>query len=61
MSVFGAAQGWGGGGGGQKGPLPKICHIYPTMMKLLYTVIPNPKKIQNIYPSCGTPPKFCWH
>ena len=30
---------------GQKGPLPKICHTYPTMMKL-GTVIPYPKKIQ---------------
>ena len=27
--------GGGGGGGGQKDPtLPKICHTYPTMMKL---------------------------
>ena len=33
-------------GGRQKGhPLPKICHIYPTTMKL-GTVIPYPKKIQ---------------
>ena len=23
-----------GGGGGKKAPLPKICHTYPTMMKL---------------------------
>ena len=28
MSVFGAAHGWEGGG------LPKICHTYPTKMKL---------------------------
>ena len=33
--------------GGQKGPLPKICHIYPTMMRL-GTVIPYLKKIQNL-------------
>ena len=28
---------------GQKGPLPKICHTYPTVMKL-GTVIPYPKR-----------------
>ena len=32
MGLLGAALGWGGG---QKGPLPKICHTYPTMMKLV--------------------------
>ena len=42
-------------GGGQKGPLPKICHTYPTMMKL-GTIIPYPKKIQKIYESRDTPP-----
>ena len=36
MGFFGAAHVWGGG---LFGPLPKICHIYPTMMKL-GTVIP---------------------
>ena len=30
---------------GQKDPLPKICHTYPTMMEL-GTVIPYSKKIQ---------------
>ena len=31
MGLFGAAHRWGG----QKGPpLSKICHTYPTMMKL---------------------------
>ena len=35
-------MGWGRG---QKGPLPKICHTYPTMMEL-GTVIPYSKKIQ---------------
>ena len=34
----------GGGGGGKKAPLPKICHTYPTMMKL-GTVTPYLKKI----------------
>ena len=38
--VFFGAVGWGGGGGGgAKWPLPKICHTYPTRMKL-GTVIP---------------------
>ena len=49
MGIFGAAQGWGG----QKGPLPKICHTYPTVMKL-GTIIPYPKKIQKIYESRDT-------
>ena len=31
MGFFGAAHGWGGA---KKAPLYKICHIYPTMMKL---------------------------
>ena len=39
MGLFGAAHGWGK----QKGPLPKIRHTYPTMMKL-GTVIPYLKK-----------------
>ena len=33
-------------GEGKKASLPKICHTYPTMMKL-GTVIPYLKKIQN--------------
>ena len=56
MGVFGAAHGWGGGGG-KKAPLPKICHTYPTMMKL-GTVIPYLKKIKNIYQSRDTLPEF---
>ena len=32
-------------GGGPKSPLPKICHIYPTKIKL-GTVIPYLNKIQ---------------
>ena len=46
------------GGGGQKGPLSKLCHTYPTMMKL-GTVIPYPKKIQKIYESRDSPLEFC--
>ena len=57
MGIFGAAHGWRGGGG-KKAPLPKICHTYPTRMKL-GTVIPYLKKIQKIYESRDTPPEFC--
>ena len=56
MGFFGAAHGWGGGG--KKGPLPKICHTFPAVMKL-GTVIPYPKKIQKIYESRDTPLEFC--
>ena len=50
----------GGGVGGEAKwlPLPKICHIYPTMMKL-GTVIPYLKKIQKIYESRDTLLEFC--
>ena len=41
MGLFGAAHGWGEG---KKVSLLKICHTYPTMMKL-GTVIPYLKKI----------------
>ena len=44
----------------QRPALPKICHTYPTMMKL-GAVIPYLKKIQKIYESRDTPPDFCWH
>ena len=57
MGIFGAAHGWGG----LKGPPPplrKICHIYPTMMKL-GTVILYLKKIQKIYQPRDKPPDFC--
>ena len=37
----------------QKGPLPKICHTYSTMMKL-GTVIPYLKKIQKLFESSDT-------
>ena len=46
--------------GAKSFPLPKICHTYPTMMKL-GTVIPYLKKIQKIYESRDTPLEFCWH
>ena len=54
MGVFEAAHGWGS----QKGPLPKICHKYPTKMKL-GTVIPYLQKMQKIYESRDTLLKFC--
>ena len=44
----------------KKAPLPKICHAYPTMIKV-GTVIPYLKKIQKIYESCDTPLEFCLH
>ena len=44
-------------GGGQKGPLPKICHTYPTMVKL-GKVIPYLKEIHKIYESRETPLEF---
>ena len=56
MGFFGATHGCGG----QKGPLPKTCHTYPTIMKL-GTVIPLPKKVREIYESRDTPLEFCWH
>ena len=58
MSIFGTAHGCGGGGEGKKVSPPKICHTYPTMMKL-GTVIPHLKKIQKIYESPDTPSEFC--
>ena len=57
MEFFWAVHRWGEGGG-QKGALPKICHTYPTMMKL-GTVIPYPKKIQKTYESRDTTLDFC--
>ena len=58
MDFFWAAHGRRGGGGGQKDPLPKICHTYPTIMKL-GTVIPYLKKIQKLYESRDTLLEFC--
>ena len=57
VGFFRAAHGWGGG---LFGSLPKICHIYPTMMKL-DIVIPYQSKIQKIWKLRGTSPEFCWH
>ena len=58
MGLFEAAHGWGREGG-QKDPLPKICHTNSTMMRL-GTVILYLKKNQKIYKSHDTPLKFCW-
>ena len=46
--------------GAKRPPVPKICHTYLAMMKLV-TVIPYPKKLQKIYQSRHTPAKFCWY
>ena len=48
MGFYGGAQGWG-----KSPPLHKICHTYPTMVKLR-TVIPYLRKIENIYESRKT-------
>ena len=53
IGFFGAAD----GGGGERSLLLKICHTYPTMMKL-GAVIPYLKKIEKIYESCDTPLEF---
>ena len=42
----------------ENAPLPKICHTYPTIMKI---GIPYLKNIQKIYKSSHTPVEFCWH
>ena len=39
MGLFGAAHGWGGGP--KRPPLPKICHTYPTVMKLGSYTLPK--------------------
>ena len=44
MGIFRAAHGWGA----KILPLPKICHTYPTMMKL-GRATPYRKKIQKMY------------
>ena len=56
MGIFRAAHRWGGGA--KRPPLPKICHTYPTIMKL-GTVIPYLKKIQKMYVSRDTLSDFC--
>ena len=56
MGIFGAAHRWGGRGG-QKAPLPKICHTYPTIMKFgSYTLS---KEDSKIYELRDTHPDFC--
>ena len=55
VGFFWAAYGWGGGD--QKTSLPKICHTYPTMMKL-GTTIPYLKEIKKIYESRDATPDF---
>ena len=55
--IFGAAHGWRWA---KRPPLPKICDIYPTIMKL-GAVIPYLRKIQKVYQSRDTPLEFCWH
>ena len=55
MGFFGAARGWGDK---KASPLPKICHTYPKMMKLV-TVILCLKKVQKIYESRDKPLEFC--
>ena len=43
-------------GRGQKDPLPKICHTYPTMMKLRRVI---PYLNQKMYESRDTTPELC--
>ena len=57
MGFFGAAH-RRGGGEAKSPPLHKICHTYPTMMKL-GTVMPFLKKVQKIYESHDAPLEFC--
>ena len=58
MDFFGAAHGWEGGWEAFWPPLSKICHTYPTMMKL-GTVIPYLRKTQKMYKSRDTSLDFC--
>ena len=55
MGLFRAAHGWG-----ERLLLPKICHTYPTMMKL-GTLLLYLKKIQKTYKSRDKLLEFCWH
>ena len=57
MGLFGVTHGCGGA---KRLPRSKICHKYPTLMKL-GTVISYLKKIQKIHKSRYTPLEFCWH
>ena len=51
MGFFGAVQGLEGD---QKGPLPKICHTYPTMMKLGSCTLPK-EDLKSIWITWHTP------
>ena len=54
MGIFRATHEWGEG---KNAILPKICHIYPAMMKL-GIVIPYLKKTQKITESRDAPSEF---
>ena len=57
MSLFWTAHGWRKG---EKTLHPKVCHIYPAVMKL-GAVVPYLKKIQKICESRDSPLEFRWH
>ena len=59
MGIFGLlTDEWWGGGGAKSLPVPKICHTYPTKMKL-GTLIVYLRKIQKLYELSDTPPELC--
>ena len=60
MDFIRVAHGWEGGREAFWPPLSKICHTYPTMMKL-GTVIPYLRKTQKMYKSRDTSLDFCWN
>ena len=53
VGILGTAHGLGGGESVKKSILPKICDIYPTIMKL-GTDVTYLKKIQKLYKSRDT-------
>ena len=58
MGLFVAAHGWGDQKGLSHISYNKICHTYPTMMKL-GEVIPFLRNTQKRYESCDIPLEFC--
>ena len=59
MGIFGLlTDEWWEGGGAKSLPVPKICHTYPTKMKL-GTLIVYLRKIQKLYELSDTPPELC--
>ena len=58
MGFVGAGHDAGGGAKSPTHPFPKICHTYPTMMKL-GAVIPYPKKVQKTDESRDRLLEFC--